>query len=215
MPSLASDPYSLTDDQLHRMNVSREFLMRRNEEKARLDAQAPRVGDPAPPFLLARLVTHRAQTAGGVSLAELLGRPVALIFGSYTCPVYRRQIGRFNSAWRQYSRGVHFLGIYIREAHPLDGWRVPQNDSLECAIYQPTTAEERARIASHCAEQSDVQYPLAIDSMGDQTMIAFAGTPERLYALDSQGIVRFKSAIGPFDDVEIDLWEQTLAALST
>jgi len=213
MPTLSSDSGRLSDEQLREMNVSREFLLNRNAEKARLDAIAPRPGAPAPSFALQRLSSDGARNADSVSLAQLLDRPVALLFGSYTCPIYRGQLPRFNQIHARLSGRVNFLCIYIREAHPEDGWRVPHNADIGCRIVQPQTLGERVEVARLCLVRGDVRFPMAVDAMDDATMLAYAGSPERLYAIDTRGIVAFKSAIGPFDDAEVDLWEQALDSL--
>lgn len=213
MPTLSSDPGRLSDSQLHEMNVTREFLLNRNAEKARLDAVAPRLGERAPSFTLHRLSSDRQQSVDSVSLAQLLDRPVALLFGSYTCPIYRGQLPRFNQIHARLANRVNFLGIYIREAHPEDGWRVPQNADIGCHIVQPQTLSERLEVARLCLLRGDVRFPMAVDAMDDATMLAYAGSPERLYAIDARGIVAFKSAIGPFDDAEVDLWERALDSL--
>lgn len=215
MPTLASSPDTLTDEQLRALNVTREYLRHRNLEKAQLDALAPRVGDVAPEFSLERLGASDGVEPCRAALSDYRGRPLALIFGSYTCPVFRRQIPRFNAAHRRFGERVEFLGIYVREAHPEDGWRVPQNDSLGCVIPQPRTSIERHSVAQLCRDRESIPYALAIDDIDDPVMRAYAGSPERLYAVGPDGVVRFKSAIGPFDELEIDAWEATLQALST
>lgn len=213
MPTLSSDPDRLSDSQLHEMNVTREFLRNRNTEKARLDAVAPRPGERAPSFTLHGLSLDRHQHVDAVSLAQLLERPVALLFGSYTCPIYRGQLARFNEIHARLANRVNFLGIYIREAHPEDGWRVPHNAGIGCYIVQPQTLSERLDVARICLDRGAVRFPMAVDGMDDATMLAYAGSPERLYAIDARGIVAFKSAIGPFDDTEVDLWERALDSL--
>ena len=52
---------------------------------------------------------------------------------------------RLNELYAKYKDQVQFYIVYIREAHPADGWQVPSN-LIEDFIYaEPTTDEER-----HC-----------------------------------------------------------------
>jgi hypothetical protein len=41
----------------------------------------------------------------------------------------------------------------------------------------------------------------------------YAGSPERLYVIDSLGIIRYRSSQGPFDDHEVEQWEACLKYL--
>jgi hypothetical protein len=53
------------------------------ENRAR-QSRVPPVGRPAPDFEIERLTAARAPTGEFTRLADLRGRPVALVFGSYT-----------------------------------------------------------------------------------------------------------------------------------
>jgi hypothetical protein len=53
------------------------------ENKAR-QSRVPQVGAPAPDFELERLDRDRKRTGETVRLSSLGGKPVALVFGSYT-----------------------------------------------------------------------------------------------------------------------------------
>ena len=53
------------------------------ENKAR-QSRVPPVGQPAPDFEIERLTASRAPTGEFVRLADFRGRPVSLVFGSYT-----------------------------------------------------------------------------------------------------------------------------------
>ena len=48
------------------------------------EPQAPAVGTPAPDFVLERLSPTGARTGQQARLSDYRGRPVALVFGSYT-----------------------------------------------------------------------------------------------------------------------------------
>jgi len=65
------------------MLTPEQYTAMRTERLAREEI-APAVGDPAPEFCLERLSTAGARTGEMMRLSENLGRPVGLIFGSYT-----------------------------------------------------------------------------------------------------------------------------------
>ena len=60
-----------------------EFDAMMAEQKARQDG-VPKVGDRAPDFELEVLDREKKRTGETVSLSSLRGKPVALLFGSYT-----------------------------------------------------------------------------------------------------------------------------------
>jgi hypothetical protein len=93
----------------------------------------------------------------------------------------------------QYSNRVQFLAIYIREAHPADGWRVRKTD-----IYDPKTMEERRGVAGGCAAALQYGIPTLVDGMDDAVMTAYAAWPERLYLVDLDGRVAYAGGPGPF-----------------
>ncbi len=74
----------VTLEQWKKMGITKEqFLARR--EKARLSEEAaPKVGERAPDFDLKRMSPEGRLTERRIRLSDLRGRPVALVFGSYT-----------------------------------------------------------------------------------------------------------------------------------
>ena len=42
---------------------------------------------------------------------------------------------------RRYKDRAEFLAIYVREAHPVEGWRMPSNDKVGITIKQPYQTE--------------------------------------------------------------------------
>ena len=99
---------------------------------------------------------------------------------------------------KQYGGQVQFLAVYVREAHPTDGWREPANDRLGISVAQPRTHEERRAVATRCNSVLAMDFPLLVDGLADAVGHAYSGMPDRLYLIDSQGRVAFKSGRGPF-----------------
>lgn len=92
-----------------------------------------------------------------------------------------------------YADRVQFLVIYIREAHPVDGWDI----GSENRIYDPKTIEERREIAAMCEVALQYGIRTYVDEMDDAAMSAYAAWPERLYLIDTDGRVVYASKPGP------------------
>ena len=175
-----------------------------------VEAAAPKVGDAAPDFSAELLSAEGVPSGSTVSLSDYRGRKLALIFGSYTCPIYRGQIERYNEIYDALHERLEFLLIYTREAHPEDGWQVDINHTQEIVYDQPTTTAGRAAIAAACVKHHHILMPVALDDLDDSIDRVFAGWPERLYLIDAEGIVRHRSAPGPFQMSAIESWYAAL-----
>ena len=90
------------------------------------------------------------------------------------------------------------MGVYVREAHPTDGWRMSSNDKDGVTFAQPVTKKEREEIAAKCCEKMKMSVRLLVDEMDDRVGHAYSGMPDRLYLIDRDGRVAYKSGPGPF-----------------
>ena len=95
--------------------------------------------------------------------------------------------------YRLYSEKIQFLVIYIREAHPVDGWSLGKDHG----IYDPKTIEERREVAGMCEVAMEYGIRTYVDEMDDAVMTAYAAWPERLYLIDMDGRVAYKGGRGP------------------
>jgi hypothetical protein len=93
---------------------------------------------------------------------------------------------------------VHFLLVYIREAHPEEGWIIPENRRSGIAVHEPATDDERRSVASACAVKLEVRMPVAIDGVDNAVASAYGGWPDRLYLVGSDGRIVFQGGEGPF-----------------
>ena len=91
-----------------------------------------------------------------------------------------------------------FLGVYVREAHPTDGWKMESNAKVGVTVAQPKTYAERTAVADQCFRLLKPTIPLLVDEIDDPTGNAYSGMPARLYGIDSKGRVAYKSGRGPF-----------------
>ena len=74
----------LTDEELKKRGMTREGFTKRWIERLRLDESSPQVGEPVPDFELELLTPAGKRTGELFKLSSARGKPVGLIFGSYT-----------------------------------------------------------------------------------------------------------------------------------
>jgi hypothetical protein len=154
----------------------------------------PTVGAPAPDFTL-----KTVDGAQEITLSKLVGpRPVVLIFGNFTCGPFRSQAGNVEKLYRRYKDRATFVMVYVREAHPIDGWRMESNDRVEVSIAQPRSDAERIRVAQACSKRLELGMLMLVDTIGDPVGARYSGMPSRLYLIDHRGRVAYKSGRGPF-----------------
>jgi hypothetical protein len=79
-----ADPDKIPPALWAQMNITRERFAELAALMEEREKRAPAPGSPAPDFALRRLGADRGPSAERVRLSELRGRPVALVFGSYT-----------------------------------------------------------------------------------------------------------------------------------
>lgn len=154
----------------------------------------PSVGETAPEFTL-----RKADGSGTVTLSEQLGeKPVVLVFGNITCGPFRSQAGNVEKLYRRYRDRANFVMVYVREAHPTDGWRMVSNDRAEVRLDQPKSFEERVGVAQTCQRKLGFDMPFVVDTIDDAVGGMYSGMPSRLYVIDRDGTVAYKSGRGPF-----------------
>jgi len=93
---------------------------------------------------------------------------------------------------------VQFLAVYVREAHPTDGWREPGNDQVGISILQPRSKNDREAVAAKCCSTLEITMPMVIDEMHDPVGHLYSGMPDRLYVVDRDGKIAYKGGRGPF-----------------
>ena len=88
--------------------------------------------------------------------------------------------------------------MYILEAHPSDVWQMKSNLTDKVVFASPRSEEERALVAGACVRKLGIKIPAVLDEFGNATEQAYTGWPDRLYLIDAQGRVAYKSKPGPF-----------------
>ena len=114
-------------------------------------------------------------------------------------------MGALHDLYHQYGDRVAFLVVYIREAHPDDGWMSQGNQEPAIHVYDPTTEEERAEVAQACAIALDIEMTVLVDGIDDTVASAYGALPDRLYLVGGDGRIAFQGEKGPRGFVPEDL----------
>jgi len=163
------------------------------------------VGAKAPDVVLTRLTD-----GSSVTLKSLLQEsgPTVLNFGSYTCPHHRKRLPELNALEQSFKKkGVQFVTIYISEAHPEDGWKIPgqyREDSIaefkteeSYCFYYSKTMEDRSSMAKTLVAAKDISMQVFLDNMHDEALHLYNAWPIRLYVVQD-GVIRYSGKQGPF-----------------
>ncbi|GIS70190.1 MAG: hypothetical protein CM1200mP9_10110 [Gammaproteobacteria bacterium] len=77
----------------------------------------------------------------------------------YVTP-FSGSVGALHNLWMRWREQIEFLVVYIREAHPEDGWVVTSNRTDDIRVSDPTTTAARTEVATACALRLEIQIPL-------------------------------------------------------
>ena len=108
----------------------------------------------------------------------------------------------------KFHQRVQFLTIYIREAHPVDGWWLGKGlpglllklsrSKAAIDVYDPKTIEERRAVAGQCEATLEYGIRTYVDEMDDAVNEAYTAMPTRLYLVGLNGRVVYAGGLGPF-----------------
>jgi hypothetical protein len=62
---------------------------------------------------------------------------------------------------------------------------------------QPKTDDARAKVAEACVEHLKLTLPCVVDGVDNRVGAAYAGWPDRLYIVGTDGKILYKSEPGP------------------
>ncbi|MCP9485491.1 MAG: hypothetical protein MSC30_06500 [Gaiellaceae bacterium MAG52_C11] len=114
-------------------------------------------------------------------------------------------MGELEELHERHGSEVAFFIVYIREAHPEDGWVLADNRRDNIALADPTSLEERAAAAEACVVRLRTRIPVLLDDVDDAVALAYGGWPDRLYLIDRDGRIAFQGGRGPdgFEPAEL------------
>jgi type I thyroxine 5'-deiodinase len=85
----------------------------------------------------------------------------------------------------------------------------------EVVFASPKTAAERIDVATACVRNLGIELPALIDYIDDSAEQDYTGWPDRMYVIDSQGRVAFKSRPGPFGFKPAEMEEALVRTLTS
>jgi type I thyroxine 5'-deiodinase len=103
-----------------------------------------------------------------------------------------------NKLYREYRDRAAFYVVYIQEAHPIDAWQVNDNLKDDVLVASTMTADDRLKIAGLCVKNLGIELPALVDGPDNRVERDYTGWPDRLYVVDKDGHISYKSAPGPF-----------------
>jgi type I thyroxine 5'-deiodinase len=62
----------------------------------------------------------------------------------------------------------------------------------------PKDIEERKSVAGICVRKLGIKFPSVIDGFDNTTEQVYTGWPDRIYLIDKEGRIAYKSRPGPF-----------------
>jgi len=104
-----------------------------------------------------------------------------------------------------YRDRVAFYAVYIQEAHPSDIWQMTSNVRDNVVFRDPRTDAERTGVAESCVRKLGIKFPALIDGIENSVEREYTGWPDRMYLIDRDGRVAYKSQPGPFGFHPADL----------
>lgn len=107
----------------------------------------------------------------------------------------------FEGIARKHAQKADFYYVYIREAHPSDGWSFGEHNGPEGKwdVKSPESNDERREVAKRWYEDGGAKtVPMLVDDVSDFGLQLYSAHPERLYVLED-GKVTYQGGPGPFN----------------
>jgi Iodothyronine deiodinase len=123
-------------------------------------------------------------------------------------------LGELDELYEHYGDRVAFFVVYIREAHPEDGWVLTSNRADDIAVTDPTSDMERSEVAASCGLRLSISMPMLLDTVDDEVARQYGGWPDRLYLVGRGGRIAFQGGEGPFGFKPEELREALEAELA-
>src|SRR5262249_43065686 len=118
---------------------------------------------------------------------------------------------RLNEIYGKYKGQVRFYVVCIREAHPDDGWRVPENLRQDIRFREPRSDAERRAVATVCQINLDLEMPMLVDAIDNRVEESYIALPMRLCLIGPDGKIVYTGERGPFG-FNPDSWEEAIRA---
>lgn len=124
------------------------------------------------------------------------GKPVLLVAGSLTCPVFMNKLATINQVISTYGNQVQVFVIYTVEAHPTDtsvyfGYVNigSANQSAGILFPQPTTYDQRKMMVDTLTYWGTCNAPIFMDGPCNEWWSTFGPAPNNAYLIDTNGLI--------------------------
>jgi hypothetical protein len=157
-----------------------------------IGSTGPRVGMAAPDFELQLL---DGTTVKGAALWKQ--KPVLLMTGSHTCPVYRRTASPFEKLAAEFGDRVNFVILYTVEAHPsgepsiyFGRENVTAANKRDGILWPDAkTMDERVKRANDSVKSLKLKTTMLVDDMDNRVWKAYGSAPNCAYLIGIDGKV--------------------------
>ena len=154
-------------------------------------------GDTIPEFVLYTAKNER------VDIAEVLksGKPLLLIGGSYTCPIFRQKREKINQLQAIYGDRINIFVVYTEEAHPKgpqvspysgNVWTLDANIKKNILYSQPGTYGDRKQAAKEMLASRELDVPVLLDGPCNPWWTTFGVAPNSAFLIGANGILVHK-----------------------
>ena len=90
---------------------------------------------------------------------------------------------------------IDFKIVYIRDSHPVLGFRAPTNDRKSIGPeLEPKSVADREKWACEDRKKMKCTIAVVMDTFDDKTMRAYDAFPQRVYVLEKSGKVVYASS---------------------
>lgn len=129
-----------------------------------------------------------------LQLSAYKGQVVAMVFGSYSCPMFRQQANALSTLAQQMSTKAIVLLVYTRESNPSSAAPIDANKQADVYVKQTNTRIERDVMADLARQKLHLTLPIVVDDASDTLAKTFGATPNGCVVLNRMGVVsaRFK-----------------------
>lgn len=140
-----------------------------------------------------------------VTLSAVLketGKPILIVTGNASCPMYRRYAEEIDSMSHFYSDKLNVYVVYTAEAHPSEGTevypRIPaaeeMNQKDHIHIKQAESYQERRLSATRMRRRMDIATTIVLDGPGNEWWIHAGYAPNNAYLVNTKGVIVAKNA---------------------
>ncbi len=142
-------------------------------------------------------------------------KPVLIVSGSYTCPVFRNKINLINNLKTNYGSSLDIFIVYTVEAHPTDISPYfgtvnigSANTNAGILFAQPKTYGQRVAMVDTLISRMNITVPVYIDGPCNSWWNTYGPAPNNAYLITTQGKVFTKNGWfnkGPLHNIQYEI----------